>query len=145
MSKYNYYTCHELIKRHPMVKLWGWNEAKVGVFYSCLLLDGKKFGKRSRTLITESSFECLKAFVINSTQCCDDNPEFMSYDEIMELVPQAELYRWNTSFIGIFYHSALISGKKCKKENRCLVSKASVARLIHYTNQRFYEISQKRA
>lgn len=138
-----YYTCRELMQLYKAVKLWGWNSSKIGVFYNCLLLDGRKFGKHSQTIVTESSFIKLMDFVKNSIEIEEENPEYMTYQEIMDGIPQAEFYRWSPTTIGIFNKSGLLQGKRCKKEARSLVSKQSVIRLVKFTSNRFHEIAHK--
>ncbi len=143
MNDYNYYTCQELVDNHAAVKLLGWNPNKIGVFYNCLLLDGRCFGKNSRVIITESSFKNLMIYVYNTTTVVEQNPEYLSYEEVMEIFPQARLYRWSPTILGILYHSRLLTGKNSSKEGKCLVTKNSVINLIRYTNQRFIEIASK--
>lgn len=144
MNYNHYYTCGELIKKYPLTTLWGWNDRKIGVFFNCLLLDGKKFGKNKRTMVKESSFVSLIQFVESSVAAPrHSTPEYLSYEEIMERIPQAQDYRWSNSNLGIFYHSKLLMGKMSKKESCVLIEKQSVLRLIKYTNQRFIAIANK--
>ncbi|MBI3136058.1 MAG: hypothetical protein HYZ14_15380 [Bacteroidetes bacterium] len=132
-----YYTCQQVIDLHTSVKAFGWNPAKIGVFYNCLLLDGKYFGKRSRVAVTESSFKNLVAYAYQSLEVIDMEPVYLSYDEIIEEFPQADRLRWSPTVIGILYHSSLLQGKKSNKESRYLITKQSALRLIEYTLQRF--------
>lgn len=141
MNNLKYYTCQELLDLYPHLKLWGWTPNKIGTFYRCLLVDGKKFGKNKRTLITESSFNRLIEFVYLSVDDLQDRPEFMGYDEVMECTPQASFYRWTPTVIGVFCNSALLWGKRSQKESKHLVSRQSVQRLIKFTNQRFIDVS----
>ena len=140
-KKYTYYTCRELINRYHFVRLWRWNESKIGVFYQCLLLDGRKFGKNSKTIITEDSFEKLIDYVKSSSEISDPYPDYYSYQEVIDEFPQTTLYRWSPTTIGFFYHSGLLQGKKSVKEGKNLVSIQSVFRLIEFTNQRFHNIA----
>jgi len=143
MAKYTYYTCQELADNHNNpVKMFRWNANKIGLFYNCLLLDGKSFGK-NRIIISESSFKNLIAYAYDALSIIDTQPEYLSYDDVMELIPQAELYRWSPTVIGVFFHSALLCGKKSKEESRNLVTKQSVINLIQYTNKRFSDIANK--
>ena len=135
-SRFTYFTCQEILEVYSHVKLWGWNANKIGTFYNCLLLDGRKFGK-GRTIITESSFVALADFVYQGLIIKDDQPIFLSYDEIIEEIPQAELYRWTPTIIGILYHTNLLKGKQCKKEGRNLITEQSAKRLIQFTSNRF--------
>ena len=141
MNSNSYFTCQELIDRHPHVKLWGWTSNKVGIFYRCLLVDGRKFGRSSRTLVTESSLINLMKFAYNELSEAENGADFFAYDEIMDLIPQTEYYRWSPSIIGTFCKSALLVGKRSHKESRNLVSKQSVSRLINFTNQRLIDIT----
>ncbi len=119
----------------------GWTPNKIGTFYRCLLVDGKKFGKNKRTLITESSFNKLIEFVYLSVDDIQNKPEFIGYKEVIEYITQANFYRWTPTVIGIFCNSALLWGKKSQKESKHLVSRQSVIRLIEFTNDHFTDVS----
>ena len=136
-SRYTYLTCQEFIDKYPSVKLWGWNNNKIGVFYNCLLIDGRKFGNNSRTIITESSILKLMLFVENQVKIIDPNPDYMTYQEIMDVRSRTILYRWSPTIIGILCNSGLLQGKRSSKEAQNLVSVQSVVRLIEFSNQRF--------
>ncbi len=138
--RYTYLTCEEFIIKYPKVRLWGWNSKKVGAFYNCLLIDGKKFGKHSKTLIIESSILKLMQYVEDQGEVIDKNPDFVTYGEVMDEFSQTILYRWSPTIIGIFCHSALLIGKRSGKEAQNMVSIQSVLRLIEFTNQRFKNI-----
>ncbi len=136
-----YYTCQEIIEAYKEVKLWGWNVNKIGAFYNCLLLDGKRIQGNKKTLITESSFLRLMEFVYSSLDISPSKEEYIGYEEVLESVPQAIFYRWSPTLIGMFYNSNLLQGKKCCIENRNLVTLQSVQRLIQYTSERFRNIA----
>lgn len=140
----NYYTCDELLHKYPLTKLWGWTAVKIGVFYNCLLLDGKRFGKKGRIMVSESSFENLMEYVHYSATIAITSEDCLSYDEILDLIPQAVYYRWTPTSIGIFFHSRLLYGKQSSKESRNLILKQSAVRLIEFTNQRFENIRLNR-
>jgi hypothetical protein len=141
-TPYTYLTCRELMSKYPSVKLWGWNVVKIGVYYNCLLLDGRKFGKNSQTIIIEKSFSELMTFVEQQVEIIDTNPTFMAYHEVLEEIPQTVLYRWNPNVIGFFRNSGLLQGKKSHQEGINMVTFESVLRLIEFTNQRFRDIAR---
>ena len=136
-SSHTYLTCQEFIDKYPSVKLWGWNKNKIGMFYNCLLIDGRKFGNNSRTIITEASILKLMEFAENQAKIIDTDPDYVTYQEIMETRSRTILYRWSPTIIGILCKSGLLQGKRCNKEAQNLVSTQSVTRLIEYLNQRF--------
>lgn len=138
---YNYLTCRELIQKYPSVQLWGWNAVKIGVFYNCLLLDGRKFGKNSQTIIIEASFLKLIEFVEQGALIIESEPEYANYQNVLDSFVQSVMYRWSPSAIGLFRHSGLLKGKRSHKEGANMVTLQSVERLIEFTNQRFYNIA----
>ncbi|MEZ4921863.1 MAG: hypothetical protein R2780_01715 [Crocinitomicaceae bacterium] len=144
-----YYTCDELMGRHPDAILWGWDSKKIGVFYRCLLIHGRRFGKNKRLAVDENSFVTLMEFVYNNRLADfmvkdDPNDLFMGYEEVMAHFPQAELYRWNPTVMGILCSSQLLYGKKCFGEAGNLVSVRSAGRLIDFTADRFQKIAALR-
>lgn len=144
MGGYNYFTCQELVDLHSKtVNLLRWNASKIGTFYNCFLLDGKTFGKNRRIIITEQSFTDLLTFAYNSLSIKEERPEYMSYEDVIEKIPQAEFYRWTPTVIGVFFHSGLLDGKRSHEESRNLVTKKSVVDLINYTNNRFINMVNK--
>lgn len=143
MSYCKYYTCQELVDKGGAVKLLRWNAAKIGVFYNCLLLDGKTFGKHSRVIVTVTSFNALVEYAYNVLGFVETEPEYLSYDEVLNEIPQAELYRWSPTIIGHLYHAGLLQGKKSLKEGKNLVTRQSVINLIRFTGKRFNDIANK--
>jgi hypothetical protein len=111
------------------------------VFYNCLLLDGKKFGKNSQTLVIESSFLKLIDFVEKEGLIIENDAEYLSYQCVLDNISQALMYRWTTNSIGLFRHSGLLKGKRLHKAGINVVSMQSVKRLIGFTNQRFIDIA----
>ncbi len=94
-------------------------------------------------MVTEMSFKNLIEYVneINSIEdCCES---YMSYDEVLEAIPQAVYYRWTPTVIGIFFHSRLLYGKRSNTEVRNLIKESSAVHLIDYTGNRFEEIRLK--
>lgn len=143
MSYCKYFTCQELIDGQGPVKLFHWNANKIGVFYKCLLLDGKTYSQNSKVMVTKESFDALVAYAYDVLGFVDQNPEYLSYDEVLDRFPQADFYRWSPTVIGILYHAGLLSGKKSGKEGRNLVTRQSVLNLLTYTDQRFRNIWNK--
>lgn len=140
MTYTKYLTCDELLSLYPHAKIWGWDTRKIGTFYRCLLIDGKPFGKKQRIQVTERSFVQL----INYKTDFDENRQFcniyMTYDEIMEDVPQAEGYRWSPTVIGVLKSAGLLHGKRLGKESANAITETSVSGLIGFTNQRLENI-----
>lgn len=128
---------------YPRVKLWGWNPNKLGTFHSCLLLQGRRINNNGRLIITLSSFQQLMAFVERSNKFPEKDYYYVSYEEILESIPQAECYCWTPTRIGILRSAQLISGKKSRSEKRNMVAKQSAIELINFTKERFEQIGRK--
>lgn len=144
MANYNYLTCQELVNRYRKdVDLLRWNVSKIGTFHNCYLLQGTKFGKNKRVIIMEESFTKLISYAYSTMALIDEKPEYLSYDEVIERVPQAEYYHWTPTVIGVFFHSALLVGKKSHVESRNLVTLRSAENLAKFTHQRFMDIGNK--
>lgn len=140
MNQSYYLTCQQLLEKYPDARIWGWDARKIGTFYSCLLLEGRRFGSNSRPMISEISFSNLMNFVRNTYENYELNEPLYSYEEIMELFPQAAKYRWTPTKIGQMRSAKLLMGLKSSKENRYLIARSSADQLIRYTNQIFLDI-----
>ncbi len=60
--------------------------------------------------------------------------EYHAPEEIMHRFPQVKKFGWNSSKIGIFFHSGLLIGYFCGKEKKALVLESSFQELIEFTN-----------
>ena len=128
---------------YPHVRKWGWNSNKLGTFHSCLLLHGRRINNNGRLIITLESFRCLIEYVENSRYLTEKERYYVSYEEILETIPQAEYYCWTPTRIGILRSGQLIQGKNSRSEKRNLVALESAIDLINFTKDRFDRIARK--
>ena len=131
-----YYTCQELINRNVSTQFLNWNISKVGIFYSCSLIEGRPFGKNKRVIISEDSFKLLIAFAHKVKDSVESEPEYLTYEDVLFLYPQTTAFHWTPTVIGTLCHSTLLCGKRSRKEDCNLVSIPSVENLIAFTAQR---------
>lgn len=60
--------------------------------------------------------------------------EYHAPEEIMQRFPQVKKFGWNSSKIGIFFHSGLLIGYFCGKEKKAMILESSFIELIEFTN-----------
>jgi hypothetical protein len=63
----DFYTPEELIQRYPQVKMIGWTDTKIGIFFHAGLLIGFQCRKERKALILESSFVELVEYLNHVT------------------------------------------------------------------------------
>lgn len=60
--------------------------------------------------------------------------EYHTPEELMQRFPQVKKFGWNSSKIGIFFHSNLLIGYFCGREKKGLILESSFQELIEFTN-----------
>jgi hypothetical protein len=135
-----YKTPHELLSESKNLENCGWTEYKIGLFFICGLLIGKR--KKRKIYILESSFDELVEY---SGTVYLKRQKYKMHEKLHDVLTPKEIgdkyslileqLSWNPIRIGIFYSADLLSGYKSAKEDKTLIIEESLFDLINYVNK----------
>jgi hypothetical protein len=139
-STLNFLTPVQLIEKYPQMKDWGWTASKIGIFYYCGLVNGKR--RMFKSYILESSFLELIEFanLVATKHQMSIKPgkrnNLLTPQEILEKYPECvrKLF-WNSHKIGVLFNSGLLLGYRSGREYKALIHESSVLTLIRYINK----------
>ena len=132
----------KLIEKYPSVQIYGWNDSRIGLFYSAHLLVGLSNTGGSPLLIHERSFLSLMSFgkkmairkAVYLENPSDVEQDLLTPGELIEEYPNVIYLSWNPTKIGVLLSAGLLIGHSHGKGHGSSITRKSFLMLVDHAH-----------